>query len=77
MTFIRPATCYSEQNLIAYQLNNEIYFASIKAIEPKTELRVWYAKSYAEQLGEHIHEITPEEAAGRLEGCTRVMVFSY
>lgn len=64
MSFIRPATCYSEQNLIAFQLNRgEIYFATIKNIQPRTELRVWYAKAYAETIGETILEITPEEAA--------------
>ena len=65
MSFIRPATCYTEQNLIAFQLNSrEIYFATIKNIAPRTELRVWYAKAYAEIIGERILEITPEEAAG-------------
>ncbi|XP_063960101.1 PR domain zinc finger protein 10-like [Lytechinus pictus] len=64
MSFIRPASCYSEQNLIAFQLSgSEIYFATIKNIAPRTELRVWYAKAYAETIGENILEITAEEAA--------------
>lgn len=65
MSFIRPASCYSEQNLIAFQLGGtEIYFATIKNIPPRTELRIWYAKAYAETIGENILEITAEEAAG-------------
>ncbi|XP_030833424.1 PR domain zinc finger protein 10 isoform X2 [Strongylocentrotus purpuratus] len=64
MSFIRPASCYSEQNLIAFQLGGtEIYFATIKNIPPRTELRIWYAKAYAETIGENILEITAEEAA--------------
>ncbi|XP_071806149.1 PR domain zinc finger protein 10-like [Asterias amurensis] len=63
MGFIRPAKRYSEQNLIAFQLENSIYFATIKSVEPKTELKVWYAKSYAELIGEKVLEITAEEAA--------------
>ena len=54
---------YSEQNLMAFCKENEIYFATIKTIEPRTELKVWYAKSYAEAISERILEITPEEQA--------------
>lgn len=64
MGFIRPARSYSEQNLMAFCNQNEIYFATIKTIEPRQELKVWYAKSFAESLGERILEITPEEVAG-------------
>lgn len=73
MGFVRPANSYSEQNLMAFCLNNEIYFATIKTVEPRQELKVWYAKSFAEALGEQVLEITPEEAAGGLKNIPCVL----
>ena len=40
MMFVRPAQNWSEQNLIVYQFGLDIYFATIKPIEPKQELKV-------------------------------------
>ena len=40
MMFVRPAQNYAEQNLIAYQFGNDVYFSTMKNIEPKQELKV-------------------------------------
>ncbi|OCT70423.1 PR domain zinc finger protein 10 isoform X1 [Xenopus laevis] len=61
MMFVRPAQNHLEQNLVAYQYGQHIYYTTIKNIEPKQELKVWYAASYAEFVNQKIHDITQEE----------------
>ncbi|XP_040287936.1 PR domain zinc finger protein 10 isoform X1 [Bufo bufo] len=61
MMFVRPAQNHLEQNLVAYQYGQHIYYTTIKNIEPKQELRVWYAASYAEFVNQKIHDISQEE----------------
>nr|XP_057936646.1 PR domain zinc finger protein 10 [Doryrhamphus excisus]XP_057936647.1 PR domain zinc finger protein 10 [Doryrhamphus excisus]XP_057936648.1 PR domain zinc finger protein 10 [Doryrhamphus excisus]XP_057936649.1 PR domain zinc finger protein 10 [Doryrhamphus excisus]XP_057936650.1 PR domain zinc finger protein 10 [Doryrhamphus excisus]XP_057936652.1 PR domain zinc finger protein 10 [Doryrhamphus excisus] len=61
MMFVRPAENHLEQNLVAYQYGAEIFYTSIKNIEPKQELKVWYAASYAEFVNQKIHSVTEEE----------------
>ncbi|XP_022107805.1 zinc finger protein PLAG1-like isoform X2 [Acanthaster planci] len=50
MMFVRLATTYEEQNLVAYQFNEEIYFATCKPVAPHAELKVWYASDYARNM---------------------------
>lgn len=40
MMFVRPAQNHLEQNLVAYQYGSEIYYTTIKNIQPKQELKV-------------------------------------
>lgn len=47
MRFIRLATNHSEQNLLLYDINSELYFKCCKSIAPKVELRIGYSKEYA------------------------------
>ncbi|XP_033953548.1 PR domain zinc finger protein 10 isoform X1 [Pseudochaenichthys georgianus] len=61
MMFVRPAQNHLEQNLVAYQYGSEIFYTSIKNIQPKQELKVWYAASYAEFVNQKIHNVTEEE----------------
>ncbi|CAH2320456.1 PR domain zinc finger 10 isoform X1 [Pelobates cultripes] len=61
MMFVRPAKNHLEQNLVAYQYGQHIYYTTIKNVEPKQELKVWYAASYAEFVNEKIHDISQEE----------------
>ncbi|XP_070202868.1 PR domain zinc finger protein 10-like isoform X2 [Littorina saxatilis] len=63
MMFVRPAATYSEQNMVAYQHGHDIYFTVIKTIEPRHELKVWYAAHYAERLGLKAHELTESDWA--------------
>ncbi|XP_053125292.1 PR domain zinc finger protein 10 isoform X2 [Hemicordylus capensis] len=61
MMFVRPAQNHLEQNLVAYQYGHHIYYTTIKNVEPKQELKVWYAASYAEFVSQKIHDISEEE----------------
>ncbi|XP_068794639.1 zinc finger protein PLAGL1 isoform X4 [Struthio camelus] len=47
MMFVRLARNQEEQTLVAYQHCGEVYFTTVKPIEPQTELKVWYAADYA------------------------------
>ncbi|XP_073706394.1 PR domain zinc finger protein 10 [Garra rufa] len=59
--FVRPAQNHLEQNLVAYQYGSDIFYTTIKNIQPKQELKVWYAASYAEFVNQKIHDVTDEE----------------
>ncbi|XP_038145888.1 PR domain zinc finger protein 10 isoform X2 [Cyprinodon tularosa] len=61
MMFVRPAQNHLEQNLVAYQYGSEIFYTTIKHIQPKQELKVWYAASYADFVNQKIHDVTDEE----------------
>ncbi|KAJ8402155.1 hypothetical protein AAFF_G00370200 [Aldrovandia affinis] len=61
LMFVRPAQNHLEQNLVAYQYGADIFYTTIKNIQPKQELKVWYAASYAEFVNQKIHDITDEE----------------
>lgn len=61
MMFVRPAQNHLEQNMVAYQYGPEVFFTTIKNIQPKQELKVWYAASYAEFAHQKIHSVTEEE----------------
>ncbi|GAB1602871.1 PR domain zinc finger protein 10-like [Argonauta hians] len=61
MMFVRPAENFAEQNLVAYQHCQDIYFTVSKNIEPRQELKVWYAAHYAERIGAQVLEITDED----------------
>nr|XP_013805979.1 PREDICTED: PR domain zinc finger protein 10 [Apteryx mantelli mantelli] len=68
MMFVRPAQNHLEQNLVAYQYGHHIYYTTIKNVEPKQELKVWYAASYAEFVNQKIHDISEEERKARGRG---------
>ncbi|XP_068601428.1 PR domain zinc finger protein 10 [Brachionichthys hirsutus] len=61
LMFVRPAQNHLEQNLVAYQYGSDIYYTTIKNVQPKQELKVWYAESYAEFVNQKIHDVTEEE----------------
>lgn len=45
MMFVRPAQNHLEQNLVAYQYGSEIFYTTIKNIQPKQELKVSVVQS--------------------------------
>ncbi|KTG44651.1 hypothetical protein cypCar_00024850 [Cyprinus carpio] len=65
MMFVRPAQNHLEQNLVAYQYGSDIFYTTIKNIQPKQELKVWYAASYAEFVSQKVHDVTDEERKGQ------------
>lgn len=50
MIHVDPAQCSNEQNLIAYEEDNEIFFAAIEDLDVGDILKVWYAPKYGERM---------------------------
>lgn len=50
MRYVNPAYSFKQQNLIACQVNLNVYFYTIRSIPPNTELLVWYCKEFAQRL---------------------------
>ncbi|XP_051927595.1 PR domain zinc finger protein 1 isoform X2 [Hippocampus zosterae] len=50
MRYVNPARSLSEQNLVACQNGRDIYFYTIRPVEPKQELLVWYSQEFAQRL---------------------------
>ncbi|VDK51004.1 unnamed protein product [Anisakis simplex] len=50
MKYVNPAKSKDSQNLVACQVENEIYFYSVKPIKPNTELLYWYSRDYAQRI---------------------------
>ncbi|KAK0091934.1 hypothetical protein PV326_002495 [Microctonus aethiopoides] len=47
MCFIQPASNAKEQNLICYQMKDDIFYTAMRTISAGEQLRVWYAPYYA------------------------------
>ena len=54
LMFVKPARVSSEQNLIAFQHGNSVFFVTRQDIEPGQEFRYWFSKDYARTLGKKI-----------------------
>lgn len=50
MHYVNFSSNSAQQNLIACQIDFNIYFYTIKPIPPNTEILVWYCREYAERL---------------------------
>ncbi|KAL0962462.1 hypothetical protein UPYG_G00340310 [Umbra pygmaea] len=50
MRYVNPARSLSEQNLVACQNGRDIYFYTIRPVEPKQEMLVWYSHEFAQRL---------------------------
>ena len=50
MRFVNPAHSESHQNLVACQIQQDIYFYTVRSIPADTELLVWYCKEFADRL---------------------------
>ncbi|KAM3603018.1 uncharacterized protein V6R79_015258 [Siganus canaliculatus] len=51
MRYVNPACTAEEQNLVACQNGLEIYFYTIKPLQPGQELLVWYCPEFARRCG--------------------------
>lgn len=47
MRYVNPARGVDEQNLVACQNGLEIYFYTVKPLQPGQELLVWYCRDLA------------------------------
>lgn len=50
MIHVDPAMCRDEQNLVAYEEDNEIFFAAKRDLNEGDILKVWYTEKYAELM---------------------------
>nr|XP_057902797.1 PR domain zinc finger protein 1 isoform X3 [Doryrhamphus excisus] len=50
MRYVNPARSLAEQNLVACQNGRDIFFYTIRPVEPKQELLVWYSQEFAQRL---------------------------
>ncbi|KAK6060179.1 zinc finger, C2H2 type [Cooperia oncophora] len=50
MKFVNVAVSNETQNLVACQMDKDIYFYSIRSIKPNSELTFWFSKDYAQKL---------------------------
>ena len=51
MAYVNCARFAQEQNLVALQLEGDIYYEACKDIARQAELLVWYGDSYAQFMG--------------------------
>lgn len=52
MRYVNPAHTSEQQNLVACQVDLDIYFYTIKTIPPDSELLVWYCTEFANRLSQ-------------------------
>ncbi|XP_075995642.1 PR domain zinc finger protein 1 isoform X2 [Genypterus blacodes] len=50
MRYVNPARTVAEQNLVACQNGRDVYFYTIRPVEPNKEMLVWYSQEFAERL---------------------------
>lgn len=55
LMFVQPARSNREQNLVAYQHGEDIYFVCRRKICAGDELRYWFSSDYAVLLGQTPH----------------------
>lgn len=51
LRFVNCSRWLKEQNLVAFQYQKEIFYTTIRDIEPGEELLVWYGDDYGLSLG--------------------------
>lgn len=61
MRYVNPAHSLAEQNLVACQNSGDIYFYTIRPVEPNQELLVWYSHEFAQRLCGQQSDIKPSE----------------
>lgn len=52
MCHVDPAKYSNEQNLIAYEEDNEVYFAAVHDLDVGDILKVWYSPKYGEFMNQ-------------------------
>ncbi|KAJ8268178.1 hypothetical protein COCON_G00133500 [Conger conger] len=50
MRYVNPARSPSDQNLVACQNGNDVFFYTVRPVEPQQELLVWYSREFCERL---------------------------
>lgn len=65
MRYVNPARSMAEQNLVACQNGRDIYFYTLRPVEPNQELLVWYSQEFAQRLCSQQDDIKQSECRGR------------
>lgn len=63
MRYVNPARSTSEQNMVACQNGRDIYFYTVRPVETKQELLVWYSPEFAQRLCRHQEDVKHGEWA--------------
>ncbi|XP_063636046.1 putative histone-lysine N-methyltransferase PRDM6 [Cydia splendana] len=58
MRYVNCARRYSEQNLVAFQYQGELYYRTVKIVPRFTELLVFYGSEFANRLGVDLRRYT-------------------
>ena len=61
MRHVQPAFRGENQNLVAYQDGQEIYFLTVRQVDRDEELFVWYGYDYAKRLQVSTYAETNED----------------
>ncbi|KAG7457979.1 hypothetical protein MATL_G00232990 [Megalops atlanticus] len=56
MRYVNPARSLSDQNLVACQNGRDIFFYTLRPVEPQQELLVWYSPEFSERLRSSVPE---------------------
>lgn len=67
MRYVNPAHSLAEQNLVACQNGGDIYFYTIRPVEPNQELLVWYSQEFAQRLCGQQGDIKPSECSAKTD----------
>uniref|UniRef100_A0A672I006 PR domain zinc finger protein 1 n=1 Tax=Salarias fasciatus TaxID=181472 RepID=A0A672I006_SALFA len=67
MRYVNPARSLAEQNLVACQNGRDIYFYTIRPVEPKQELLVWYSQEFAQRLCSQQEDLKHSEYVAQAE----------
>ncbi|XP_059621943.1 uncharacterized protein LOC132265352 isoform X2 [Phlebotomus argentipes] len=66
MIHVSPAQYSNEQNLICYQLYDQIFYTAIVDIEVGDILKVWYAPKYAAKMNVELLKPSPHEIVNNI-----------
>uniref|UniRef100_A0A8D3BFN4 PR domain zinc finger protein 1 n=1 Tax=Scophthalmus maximus TaxID=52904 RepID=A0A8D3BFN4_SCOMX len=72
MRYVNPARSMAEQNLVACQNGRDIYFYTLRPVEPNQELLVWYSQEFAQRLCSQQDDIKQSEYQTNLCVCVCV-----
>ncbi|CAG5890065.1 unnamed protein product [Menidia menidia] len=61
MRYVNPAGSPAQQNLVACQTGPDIYFYTLRPLEPRQELLVWYSQEFAQRLCSQPEQLRPEQ----------------
>lgn len=59
MIHVDPAQYANEQNLVAYEEDNEIFFAAVEDLDVGDILKVWYSPMYGERIKAPALQVSP------------------